>query len=45
MDGIIHTTGKASLAVQIITTAIDTYVLSLDTDPKKKDYKIFNKYK
>lgn len=40
MDGIIHTTGKASLAVQIITTAIDTYVLSLDTDPKKKDYKI-----
>ena len=39
MNTIIHSTGSTSLLVQIVTTLIDTYVLSIHTNPTNKDIK------
>lgn len=36
---IIHSSGAASLAVQLVTTLIDTYVLLIETNPANKDIK------
>lgn len=39
MNTIIHSTGSASLLVQIVTSLIDTYVLSIYTNPANKEIK------
>ena len=36
---IIHSTGTASLAIQVIATIIDTFVLTIATNPRNKDIK------
>ena len=38
-NNIIHVTGVASLAIQVITSIIDTYILAIHTHPKNKDIK------
>lgn len=39
MNTIIHTTGSASLVIQIVTSIIDTYVLLMDTSDRNKEVK------